>query len=1703
MKSPRAPRLEERRTAEFAAELLERAKAWIPSWSLEDEEPDFGRALMDIAARFSSEVAERLNDAGEKMRRGFLDWLAVKGEAARPARAPVVFKLADAATNAVLAEAPVRLQADASGTPVIFETEKDVRVVPGRLDIVVGADLGTDAFYLSPSGLSDLQTLEPVPTQWQLKSFAAAGATKLQLDPELGLTPGIILEADGAQYRVTQFENGLATIEPPLERELLTTVRISKVTTLSPFDGNARNWQEHALYLGDSELLNIEAEATIEVVGAKVLQTGISWEYWGKSDGSEEDSWQAMKLAPPLEQAKVSDAIVLKKPKGPIDQKEINTRSSRWIRGMTRNVESAEALLRVDSLKLRVNCIPRPVSCPPSDPSTPGPVAEAMANNTPLVLSEPFYPLGREPRQFDAFYLGSAEAFSKKSADASICFEMSDATCQAYGVVPTGVFANQILAGVGKDRALHLFRIDPTGTIRIYRGPLRPPLPAEGGTTPVDSPSVELNVRCRPVIWNGTTDPNDFYVAVASGGRIWTWREVASDPKLSGWKPHSVVPDLPLLPAQIEDIVVLKSVPDAPGAVLSNGRFWIFDGVNWTEPEPFNTPLRDYASLVPVYDSTGALTDSMLAVSVSNDLYRLETDGTESAVLAGLKVDNGKLPTPASTVPVDGIRPIAMDDGQLHVVAINKDRDEFVAVISGSAPQTVSLGADVKAIGTGITSADTPDGRQYSVGARKDPGSIFLTSWIPTFTTADPTTIFASPIPDADRNVQGTPLVVGTFVVVSGGRGDQFVTSFDAARRLKFTTKVIAEGVILPATAPFVVGDHISVLFKTAVPPRMEWTVAKAPSLRGTTDLIFMVDPSLGEWVEDEPRLLGYIDADSHTGTIYSTTDFDSASTPDADIVPGTILRIEVSALPIAFCEVDIVNVNNITVKNATPLPAAVGSLTYWKPTPSPATVVPAVEFDPSTDGNWDASILDTAHIHFPTAPMDPQLQPSSQRATAFGLVGNRPTIVAFGQRWTSAPPSLTAPTPFIIDAVLGAWQHQLRDTSSNPALSWEYWNGKGWWSLDITADATERLATTGAVQFKVPRDIAESDWSGKTNFWIRARLVGGDYGHEIVKVISKPGPSAGETQQTVERLTDGIKAPLVLSLHISYSICDEALPKFVLTQDSGSIRDQSDANGTRGAIVEAFVPLAVMLGQLQKAAESVTAHSPQDCPPECNCKNQTKSEEAPSSIATGRAIFVGLDATLSGAPVNVLFLVEEHEHTTHAPTIVEALAADRFVPIVVDDATRALGESGLLSMAFAVEPTRSELFGKTRTWLRLAPKIGSNSNTWMPSLRGAYLNAVWASATETLTRELLGSSQCEPGLTLRLARSPVLRDTLELRVKEPLGEEERKALREEDENLVLSKVEGLPGDWVLWKQVVDPGDELPGERVYALDEANGEIRFGDGLHGKIPPIGVDSIVAFRYSRTEPGPTGAITMPGNTIEERIALNLISPVETVESVTTADHAAGGAPPESDDRVLRFGFARLRHRQRAVSAKDIEDLALQSSPDIAQARAILRRGYVRMVVVMRGKDPRPNAAQIRELRRLLLAAAPVSLSANNALRIEQPKIRRLQIELLLRVNTLDQAGKLGREVKQRFIDFFNAATGGIDKDGWPLGLSPSQEDIAFALVDTPHLDGIGDVKLHAVSPEGDKLDWPPSLKPDEIVVLADDPVRIQFETAEVAV
>jgi hypothetical protein len=1737
---PLDPPLDPRRAAEFRRELVERAGVWIRDWNSASGN-GFGTALLEVAARFGAQVAERLSRADEKLSLGLLDWLAVRAKAALPARMPVAFKLADTAAE-VLASKPVRLQADVDGATVVFETEADVRLVPGTLDLLVGVNAAADEYYLPPPGLSSLDPLEPLPTQWRIKSYADATATHLQLDPALGLEPEMLLEIGGQQFRVIEVEGDLVTIDPPLDVAggIEPGTVVDKVSDFDPFGGAARNRQEHVVYLGDENLFNLEAPTVIELHGTRGKLSNATFEYFGKAADDDQSIWR--ELERDTDGAAGADTMTLSKPRGAIDPTGVSAiKSSRWIRARQTKVDDADDILLTDQLSVVLNPGAANVECPASGAETDtGALAEGFANTTPLAFTGAFYPLGQEPKQFDTFYLGCADAFSKKSAAVSICFEFSNMAAHSLATLREGVFANRVLASVGGDGALHLLELDTvSGVLTKFRKhePLQPK--SSGG----NAIALDPKPAYRLPMWAVNEDQsvpdrlqvagllnsliggllgalvgiganlfaNPFFVATTAGNTVWIRKEYPVSTAFSRW---IALPALPPVgnAKTIDGLVYLRDAGNAATSMLYasfGGKLFRHSAVEaqantaWEEVELTGAPapnadgpfLLSRISPVTSFDGEdrwhGTLTDGLVALfsnGVDTFVYSVDKDGNCDVI------EDTEAVSPAT-------QPAATHIGTFLTwfwvrsspVGLRAKRFDLTGVIA-DVDQEEPLQAPDSIVGESLEIPPTTSNATVLATARKAADS-WIISWKP-FQTAD-APYFESPLPSGVGPLGGAPTVVDKFIVASGIQSEVFLARWDPLLRTDFTAD-LKSGIVVPAslTPAIAFDDVVAFAEDTAAVARAKVGALTVP--HGNERLHALQTPfSVG--ATNKQLVLFRRSGTALAGTRVS--DDEISLTADPLTQQSDWLLIEDSNGDLHVCQVATPPSNAtppvVTLTPDPTLPA--GAVNYWRAERLQGRIAPYMQLG-SPDNEWNADVLK----HTPLT-IDNR-NPRTQRAEAFEVVGpdNHPTVIVLERAWNAAPGD--GATTVTIDAAIGEWTRQLSERTSTPELLWEYFNGTGWQRLVLDIDETQDFQRTGKLRFSVPPMLQPTDVQGKANHWIRARLIRGDYGRERITVLTKPDPNdAKATITEVVRDASDFHPPLVVNMRVRYSVTAGVPPTYVLTLDSGSYRDQSDANRTGGAQVEGLVPLSVLMKRLSEGTQRAQDPAPSATAGGCACCDPT-SEAVDAAARTtlaatpDQAVLLGLNAVLKDEPINVLLLVEERMHDAFAPLTVEVLTKDRFERIAVRDTTRALGESGLLSMAFPVKAGPRDLFGKSLTWLRLSPGKAATGE-WQPKIRGAYLNAAWATATETLTREALGSSDGRPALTVQVARPPLLHNTLELRVREPLDDEERAALKDGAPGKVKSNEPDLPGDWVLWTQVPDPTDGGPRERVYALDESSGEIVFGDGIHGMIPPIGRDSIVAFSYQRTEPPAPGSEDLPANLVTARTALQLVTPVEGVEAAFAADRAAGGSPPQSNARVLRFGTARLRHRDRAITPQDFADLALESSPDIAQAQAFRTRVGLRVIVVMRGEQTKPDAAQRRALTRLLQQAASPLLGERTAIAVDGPRVRRMRLHILLRVDTLEDAGRLGVAARGALKKFFDPAMGGPSGGGWPLGAEPVDADIAYALDDAPGLAGIGAITLGEIDDTGRESAWRGAVRNDEIVLLAEDGVRIEFESLEV--
>jgi hypothetical protein len=177
------------------------------------------------------------------------------------------------------------------------------------------------------------------------------------------------------------------------------------------------------------------------------------------------------------------------------------------------------------------------------------------------------------------------------------------------------------------------------------------------------------------------------------------------------------------------------------------------------------------------------------------------------------------------------------------------------------------------------------------------------------------------------------------------------------------------------------------------------------------------------------------------------------------------------------------------------------------------------------------------------------------QEVTRLHPPAGAPQYAVLSRPWTLRPTG--NPIAFAIENVYEPARILSEPRSVNPELSWEYWDGTAWWTIKGLVDGTGHLLFSGKVTFCVPASLQPTDVVGRTSHWIRARLVGGDYGRESVAVTSVEVPKTDpvETRQTIDRSLDDIVAPQIVSINLYYSVCCAALPDFAIRATPTGLR--------------------------------------------------------------------------------------------------------------------------------------------------------------------------------------------------------------------------------------------------------------------------------------------------------------------------------------------------------------------------------------------------------------------------------------------------------------------------------------------------------------------------------------------------------------------
>src|SRR5262249_31284473 len=114
-----------------------------------DAEGEMSQALINIVARFSEIVIDRLNEAPDRNFLAFLNLLGVSPQPVQPARVPLTFYLSTENIGYAVVPAGTQVAAEPAkgeANPVIFETERELVVVPAKLDSLLLRDADRDRY---------------------------------------------------------------------------------------------------------------------------------------------------------------------------------------------------------------------------------------------------------------------------------------------------------------------------------------------------------------------------------------------------------------------------------------------------------------------------------------------------------------------------------------------------------------------------------------------------------------------------------------------------------------------------------------------------------------------------------------------------------------------------------------------------------------------------------------------------------------------------------------------------------------------------------------------------------------------------------------------------------------------------------------------------------------------------------------------------------------------------------------------------------------------------------------------------------------------------------------------------------------------------------------------------------------------------------------------------------------------------------------------------------------------------------------------------------------------------------------------------------------------------------------------------------------------------------------------------------------------
>lgn len=429
-------------------------------------------------------------------------------------------------------------------------------------------------------------------------------------------------------------------------------------------------------------------------------------------------------------------------------------------------------------------------------------------------------------------------------------------------------------------------------------------------------------------------------------------------------------------------------------------------------------------------------------------------------------------------------------------------------------------------------------------------------------------------------------------------------------------------------------------------------------------------------------------------------------------------------------------------------------------------------------------------------------------------------------------------------------------------------------------------------------------------------------------------------------------------------------------------------------------------------------------------------------------AIYLGFETAPKDGPIKMLFSLKDDMTGGHGVFKWEYYAGNKFKELNMIDETNNISKTGLVTMMGGSDFTKKKLFGAERYWIRIVDDnnfYGQKENRRIrPLLKGIYMNSVRIKNVDLRETEYFRMENYKPN------KSFYLMNTNETEIEVWVDEitetgneisesfdEDKKIEKTYDESGMLTEV------WHLWTEAEDFANSDAGSRHYITDRNAGTISFGNGTHGRIPPTSKKENIRVRYGCG--GGKHTNLLPGSISRMGQTIGFINEVRNTESIT------GGCDRESVEDAIARNAAELRHGNRAISARDLEQMVKASARSIWKATCFTgydetgmpMPGAITLVVLQKEFEKGHNSfsRMKEEIYEKMRTKVPGNLITHKCFFIAEPLFVEICIRADMIVKNFNSVFKVREESQRRIEEFLNPLTGNTVGEGWEIGSFPT--------------------------------------------------------------